>query len=64
MCDAVYLEAALVGLLAVGTVLRVFVGKSPNADLIVSLLADEHPLLKERDEPVVEAGSGQLLASV
>lgn len=63
MCDAVYLEVALVGLLVIGTMLRVFVGKNPNAELVVSLLAEEHPLLKEREEPVVPEG-GQLLPSM
>lgn len=64
MCDAVYLEVALVGLLVIGTMLRVFVGKNPNADVVVSLLAEEHPLLKERDELVVESEGGLLLPSM
>ena len=41
MCDAVYLGAALVGLLAIGTLLRIFVGKSSNAELVIRLLAED-----------------------
>lgn len=66
MCDAIYLSVAMVGLLAVGSVIRLLAdaGRSPNADLVAALLAEEGEPLPEDSGPQASLPGSEAAASV